>query len=454
MKRMLALVLTVFMLFSLVGCGEKQGDSDKRTDGADVTEELINNEAESNEGLETPDKIGFFDPEFDYSQYPTYKVVYMNAMNDAISMEYDATYAVWAEKMNIDYTPLWCPVSGSVDEFLSGIQTFADQGYDGIIVSPDVTVYERVIEVIEENNMKFFPSLGQARDYTGDNRLLAPSSGYDQDLNGQQTYLRLIQWLDETYPDADWDAGEVGYISVTWSIAPEVHRRTLVQEQLFAEQFPQFGEYDELMTVNPKHFFIADSSSGTGDQTTIQNLVTQIISANSGYKYWLIGSPVDYYSIGAANAVENLNMNDTCCVVSVGGMNMRENFDAGIQNSWRYSYTSAAALFTECPMAALWAIMSGNATFDTLWPEWVDPNDKGDVFDASGNLIEEHFYAKILLRSEWIDFNNYQNYMEWADLYLYGDGEKGLYDYDVQGVSIDDYEILDPLPEYSSAYNN
>ena len=78
----------------------------------------------------------------------------------------------------------------------------------------------------------------------------------------------------------------------------------------------------------------------------------------------------------------------------------------------------------------LWAFMSGQATPDTIYPEWVDVNDKGDVIDENGNVVEEHFIPKVLLPVQVITKDNYKQYLEWSDLYAYGPGEKGDYDYE------------------------
>lgn len=440
MKKILTIALALCLIFAMVACGGGGGSSNAPASNAPASNAPASNAPASNapsgggssepasndSGLPVPAKIGYFDRDFDYTQYPTYKVGFISMMNDNLTLEQDTCYAEWAKKFNINYTPLYAVTSSSMDDFLSTLQTYCDQGFDALLLAPDSTAYNRVVEVCAENDIWWFSHLSAARDYTGNERLMAPMSGYDQRVMGQDAAYKLLEWKEEAFPDVAWD--DVAYICCTWSIAPEVHLRSYEQERIWSENNPAFGDWSEQMTENPKNFFIADAASGNSDQATIQNLVTQIVSSNAPFKVYLISGCIDFWAIGAANAIENLGLNDISCVVSAGGSNMREYCDAGIVNAWRYAYYGPSATFTEFPMAALWAYCAGLATPETIWPEWVDPNDKGDVKDENGNVTEEHNFAKMDISSYWMSHDNYQELVEWADLYLFGDGD-GLYDY-------------------------
>ena len=449
MKKILTIALALCLIFAMVACGGGGGSSNTPASNAPASNSPSGGgssaaPAESSDnGAAVPSKIGYFDRDFDYTQYPKYKVGFISLLNDNLTLEQDTCYQEWAKKFNINYTPLFAVTSQSMDDFLSTLQTYCDQGYEALLLQPSATAYNRVVEVCEENQIWWFSHLSAARDYASSERLMAPMSGYDQRIMGQDAAYKLLEWKEETYPDVAWD--DVAYICCTWSIAPEVHLRSYEQERIWSENNPAFGEWSEQMTVNPKNFFLCDAASGNSDQATIQNLVTQTISANPNYKVYLCSGCIDYWAIGAANAIENLGLNDISCVVSAGGSNMREYLDAGIHNAWRFAYYGPSATFTEFPMAALWAYCAGLATPETIWPEWVDPNDKGDVKDENGNVKEEHNFAKMSLTSYWMSADNYQDLVEWADYYLFGDGD-GLYDY----PKVNDITLFDPYgtPNY------
>lgn len=451
MKKYLAILLALCLVFSLVACGADKGDTAKTDTKTETkTEEkksdapkAADDGAAEDTGLPQPARLGYFDVNFDYNTHPTYKVGFISTMNDFLTLEFDASYAVWASRMNINYTNLYCTGS-NFDDFLSTVQTYCDQGYDGLLLTPDSTAYARIVEVCDDNEMPFFACLGAARDYTGDGRLYRPSSGYEAHDIGAANYKQLVQWKEENYPDVDWN--DVGYIVMTWSIAPEIQVRSNVQEEMWAADHPEFGEYNELLNENPKNFWQADSASGNADTQTCQNLTTQICSANPQIKVWLISGCVDTYAMGCDAAIQNLGLVDQTCITCTGGAALREQWDNGVQSAWRYAYSGAVGIFTEIPMNCLWAYMAGFATPDTIYPEWVDMKDKGDKFDKDGNLVEEHFYAKVLLASEFVGFDDYQNYLEWGDLYQFGEGVEGTYHYEPVH-DLDAYYPYLPYPE-------
>lgn len=380
-------------------------------------------------GASFPAEAGFFDPNFDYTQYKTYKVGYLIPAPNFLYDEFDKAFADWAKRMNINYTGMWAPSASNADEYLSGLQTYIDQGYDGLLLDPDSALYPRIVEILNDNpDVKWMSCMGQARNYSGDNRLYGPNVGFDNIYFGRQFAEKLFEWKDKTWPDVPYE--KVGFISLDFSLSPQVHERALGAEMSWAEKNPSFGAYDPAVDVNPKNYWIADVATGNMDQTTAQNLATQILSSPGDIEVWLIASAVDDYSMGAANAAENLHMTDKVCTVCSGGSNLVVQMDNGQETSWRYALFTAQSIYAEPIIGALWAFMSGQATFDTLWPDWANPSDKGDVLDESGKATETHNYACLMLPTQWIDKENYKSYLEWTDLYAYGPDSDGHYNYE------------------------
>jgi len=258
---------------------------------------------------------------------------------------------------------------------------------------------------------------------------------------------KLEEWRKENYPNVPIE--KVGVISVTFTLSPPINQRTLGAEQRWAELHPEMGAFNPSNDINPKNFIVCDTVSGNMDQTTAQNLVTQILSNPGDIEVWLIACAFDDFAMGAANAAENLGMTDKVCAVAVGGSNLALQWDSGVENAWRYALFTAQSIYAEPIICGLWALMSGQATPDTLWPDWVNAWDKGDVFkltdevdpvygvpyvetDENGEpiVLEEHNYASLLLPTQWLDKETYQTYLEWTDLYAYGPGVEGHYKYE------------------------
>jgi ABC-type sugar transport system substrate-binding protein len=460
MKKAIAIILILALATSLFACS---GGTDTPSSTGGDSESSAGGGQESNQGggqegsgAQWPAEAGYFDSTYDYSQHENFKVGYLIAATSFLYEEFDKAFADWAKRMNITYTGIWAPAGGSADEYLSGIDTFLDQGYDGLILDADPNWYPAIFETLEEAGVPYSCAMGEARDYAAsyfyNNQLvygykLAPYVGFDQISFGYHMVDKLTEWKEAEFPDVPWE--KVGLVSVDYSAAPQLHDRGVGAERRWAELHPEFGAYDPDILVNPKNFFVVDTLSGAPDQTTAQNLVTQVLSNPGDIEVWLIETMFDDIAMGAANAAQNLGMVDTTCVVTIGGSNIIEQWDAGVESAWRYAEFTAQNVYAEPIIASLWAMMAGQATPETLFPEWVPVWDKGDHFalsdevdpifglpyvqvDDSGRAIveEEHSFSTLLLPTFWIDKDNYKPYVEWTDLYAYGPGAEGHYKYE------------------------
>jgi ABC-type sugar transport system substrate-binding protein len=358
---------------------------------------------------------------------------------------FDRSFGIWAERLNIDYTGMWAPTTvNNTDEYLSGLETFIDQGYDGVIIDSDKSIVPRLAEILNASDTSWISGMGFARELQGDKRIYCPAVGFDNWLTGYETANKLGSWKDETWPDVPWE--KVGMICVDYSPFPDPHQRILGAEQWWVDKNPSFGEYNESMSDNPKNFFICDTATAGGSQTDAQNMVTQILSDPGEVEVWLVVSTLDDYSLGAANAAESLGITEKVCAAGYGGNSLVALLDSGKDSSWRYAFFIAQGIYCEPIINALWAFMSGQATPDTLWPEWVNAHDKGDAFNADGSVKEEHSYATLRIPGQWIEKSNYKEFLEWCDLYIYGADSDGDYGYDkVSDLNL--YSSKDTVPD-------
>jgi hypothetical protein len=453
MKKLLAMVLAILMILSVVACGEKSA-GDKGNDGKQTSQPTGET---PKGGVEWPAIPGFFDPTYDYTQQKKFKVGYLVAATSFLYDEFDKAFADWAKRMNINYTGMWAPAAGSADEYLSGIQTLADQGYDGYLLDGDTNLYPRIAEMCDELGVEWISCMGQAREYGNQymlgtklmpGRLIRPHVGFDDNNFGVQMALKLEEWRQATYPDVPLD--KVGFIVVSYSLSPQLHDRYLGAKRTWLELHPELGTYSPDPQNNPPNFYYADMSTATmGDQSAATGLVTQIMSNPKGVEIWLVAAAFDDYAMAAATAAENLGLTEKACAVTAGGSNLIAQWDAGIQNAWRYTFFTAQSIYAEPIIAGLWSMMTGQATAEDLWPDWCMVYDKGDIFeftdevdpvygvpyvvaDADGKpvVIEEHNYAQLRLPTYWLTYENYKEYLEWTDLYAYGPDSEGHYFYE------------------------
>ena len=443
MKKVLALVLTLCMVFALLAaCGDKKDDNNNAPAGN-------SNAPAGDSGKSFPKEIGFFDPDFDYTQYKTFKVAYLIPQAGSFLYdEMDKAFVSWAKRMNIDYKGMFAAADASTEAFLSLIQTHIDQGFDGILLDGIADQMGPALDMAAENNVMLWSVMGMCRDYVypymyGDVQVPGPLQwpfiGFDNTYAGYSSMNKLIEWKDKTWPDVPWD--KVGVICVGFSGFGQLYERVQGAKMRWCEQNPSFGEYLPGPQDNPKNFFLADmSASGAMDQATAGQLVTQILTTPNDMEVWLIPAAMDDMSMGAANAVDMLGLTEKSCSACFGGSSLPVQWDQGVDNCWRYAEFLAQTLYAEPIICALWALMAGQTTPETLWPEWVKPWDKGDIFEFTGEMneyfasnilalgddgkpivTETHNYAQALLPTAWLEYESYQDYLAWTDLYAYGD---------------------------------
>ena len=436
MKKILVILLALLMLVSITACGGKTEEGSKPADSGKADAGKAD-AGKADSGKSVPADLGHYDPNFDYSQYPTKKVAYLGMTAGELWDAYDICYENYCKKMNIEYTHLWAPTQYSAEEFLSGLQTYIDQGYDGFFLEASQN-YPRVAEILDEAGIAWASGIGVARD--ANNNLLRPTFGFDDNAAGKQLVDKLVEWKNETYPDVDMKNVGLMLLDFGWNV--EIHNRILGAEERWAELFPEFGAFNPAPDQNPSNVVIGDIATATNpDQTAAQNLATQFMSNPGDVQVWLVVAPADLYAVGAANAAEMLGVTDKSCVACFGGSAMPSRFDAGIDDAWRFSFFTPQALTCELQTASLWAYMQGLATPDDMYQEWVKNSDKGG---------EGHSIAQVLMPLQFIDKDNYKEYLEWCDLYAYGEGEDGDWAYE----PVTDLNLYSASAEIPEGYND
>lgn len=448
MKKAFIILLALLMLVSLAACGEKtkpepDGPTKTNAPAADAPKKDADPAEDS---AKLPAELGYYDPDFDYTQYPKKRVAFLSMTAGELYDAYDEAYANYCEKMNIEYTHIWAPTQYSAEEYISGLETYIDQGYDGLILEASQN-YPRVSEILDSAGVSWVSGLGVARDANG--ALLRPLFGFDDYGAGKALVDKLLDWKNASFPDVEMSKVGLMLLDFSWNV--EIHNRILGAEDRWAELFPEFGKYDPDTAVNPSNVFIGDIATATNpDQTAAQNLATQFMSNPGGIEVWLVVSPADLYAVGAANAAELMNSTDRVCSACFGGVAMPSRFDAGIEDAWRFAFYTPHALTGETLVSQLWAYMHGLATPDDLYQEWVVSSDKGDKKDANGNVTEEHSVAKVQLPLQFMDKDNYKEYLEWTDLYAYGPGKEGVWNYE----PVTDLSLYSARAEVPEGYNN
>ena len=487
-KKILAILLALCMVLALAACGSDK-PSGGSTQGSSSTPGGSDGsggggaDTGGSSGPKGPKELGFYDRDYDYTQHKKYRIAYMVSGTGVMYDAFNNAFETWCERLNMNYGGMWAPAEASNEAFLSGLESYSDMGYDGLIIDADPNLCSRIAEICNANDILWMMGMSQARDYSqpytifGEysvGPLYCPNVGFNNIAVGRELAEGLIRWKEATYPDVPWD--KVGFISINYSMVPQINERTLGAKQVWAEKNPSFGEYNPDPASPLRNFMIADTASGAFDQQTATNLVTQIISNPPGdIEVWLVSAATWDFAAGTAVVAENMNIVDKVCVTTFGsGASAISLWDASEPTPIKISLETASPVFAESIINGLWAMMAGFATPDTLWPEWVVIWDKGDRYKLSSELdpiyqvpmveisedgkpivLEEHNYASMLLPMIWVDPTNYKEFYGWVDLYDLGPNaaeEDRTYPDFPLGTDINAFNARGTVPDYYKEY--
>ncbi|MDR1589660.1 MAG: hypothetical protein LBS51_05650 [Oscillospiraceae bacterium] len=445
MKKLLALLLVLCMAFSLFACGgggtdtdtsdSPPADSGSPSTSAPPADTGTPDAPPADTGApETPttggstgsdplDQVGFFDRDFDYTQNPRYKFMYVCIGYNDLNADFNSAFEHWSTLANVEYGGYFSAASN--EELLTQLPTLKDQGVDGVLLDPDMTQYEQIAEVCERVGLQWMGCMGQALKFDENMMpagLLHPFVGFDMIALGYMIGERLVQ-----YANDNWGVPleEIGYIGVDMSASFPLHQRVEGSQAAWAAA----GGPAE-------NFFVADVGGDMSVQGA-QNVVESQIALNSHLEYWLITGVIEDFADGAANAIDNVFGNpDNACIATVGGKKLATKWDEGIESAWRFVLDTPTPVYAEALFFALYAFVNGDATPETIWPSWVDHN------PASVPLFGEE-YAQLRLPSVFQDHDNYKRMLTWANLYT----ESSIYPYNEPGVTLNDFPGRGTIPD-------
>jgi ABC-type sugar transport system substrate-binding protein len=365
--------------------------------------------------------IGFYNPAYDYSANPKYKFVYLCI--GYVNPDLNNAFAQWATLANVEYGGYLSTESN--EELLAQLPLIKAQGYDGVLLDPDVTQYEQIAKICDEIGLQWMGCMSQAVSYDKNyvpRGLLHPYVGFSQFESGRLLGAKLIEYAKSNWPNVPLD--EIGFIGVGMSVASSLHQRV---EGSRAAWMSAGG--------SSANFFVADVGYAlniVGGQAAVESVIEQ----NPRFEYWLIVSVVEDLAEGASYAIENaFGYGDNACIGSFGGTVLHMQWDSGMESAWRYALDIPAPLYAEPIFFALYAFVNGDATPETIWPSWIDHN------PASVPYYGET-YAQLMLPVYIYEQSNYKQLLTWVNLYT----RYETYYYNEPGVTIGSYSARATVP--------
>ena len=323
--------------------------------------------------------IGFVDDDVDPFARDSYHIVYYNFAASNLNAQIATSYEQMGPVYN--YTTEFITANGDADTYINNLYTLLLRAPDGIITDIGSEQAPRVAEITREFNVPVVNLFSRTLDSDGHN--LMPTVEMDQFQNG----VSQMQWLFDNYTDY-WDASitldKVTALFMDLGNALDIHLRIAGAEQRWQE------------TLGDQTYYIADCSpSGLSAQSGYDN-ANAIMSAHPEVEYWFIVSSVEDLALGTSRAVEALGLEDRVLISSSGFNILPQEWDNGYEGVWVVCCAIPAFLYAATALMGLLALVDGRATPETLWSDFIGPDDYAARLMIGPVMVDKPNYIQFL----------------------------------------------------------
>ena len=395
MKKTVAIVLVLLMVFTLFACNKTETESP--TSSAPASSETASDEPDSAEPsaeapadtADTDAADGYVIPAVDFKA-PTdpfsrdpYKIVNLNIFQTPFGAFMDECYTQLGEKLNYTYTTL--SSNADIDNFMTNIETCAIQDYDGMIIQGDFTTQDRIFEIVEENDIKFIPGLSPFVD--ADNNYVMSSVVMDSyDLGGDALQFMVDNF--GKYADGSIDMSEIGFITITFSTVTDLNARVDGALARYSELYPDLVE---------TNFFANDTVNAGVNAITAQaayDTVAPTVSGHPEMKGWIVFGAVEDFAAGASRALEDLEKQGVAIVTSCAATTLISEWENGYEGVWVAGIDTPPIQWADATINGLLAIIDGTATPETLWENLREAGQTYTVIKLPYTVVEKDFYQE------------------------------------------------------------
>ena len=286
---------------------------------------------------------------------------------------------------HFNYTLEESYADGDVDKFMTLLETYALNDFDGFILNPDNNVYPRTKELCDELGIPYIFVLSPYKDADGNN--MVPAVGENDYNDG----TAVINWLLDSYEGrfGAVDPADIGVIGLYWSTNIPMTQRVNAAEDVWTEKYPQYAD----------HFFYVDTAAQTppvSQEAAYNEISTFITSHGSEYKYWLIASAAGLFANGASRAIESLGLDANTMICSIGIEELINQWNAGYDGCWAGCVAIDSELYGLPMISGLLALMDKRAGQETLWSDLKTGNDQAAYFIVDATVMTRDVYKDYL----------------------------------------------------------
>jgi ABC-type sugar transport system substrate-binding protein len=394
MKKALALFLALIMALSLFACAETPA----ATSSSPVTEEspLVTTTPSTQPTAASPSAsaaaasvgVGLHPDEVDHYARDPYKIVYIVCRWAAPNALLNDKFEEWGTIMNFQYESF--NAQNDMDQWLTSLETYASQGYNGFILDFDNTVSDRVFEVCNEQKLNWITAVNPCQD--SDGNMKWPGVSLDSYALGEM----MLQWLNDNYSKY-WntiDTSSLGMVAITNSNMPDLLKRGKGATDMFGKLYPELAE---------KNCYTIDTA-GIGITADVgYDMTAAVISAHPQIQHWFITSCMESLAEGAARATESMSKQDSTLITCIDASTLMSEWDSGYTGCWVSAFHTSPVYKSEPIICGLIAMIDGRATPETLW---------------SDKIAEGQKYADFVMTPEVVTVDNYKECVAKADEYM------------------------------------
>ncbi len=322
--------------------------------------------------------VGYITDDVDHHARETYDLALIGTSSNAATTNTYNGFVQFSNYFNFNIEQAYS--EGDNDKYVTMMETYALQGKDGFVLSPDNNVFERIKEVADELEVPYIFILTPY--YAEDGKNLVPCVGEDDGNDGSI----VMNWLLDNYQDrlGDIDLDKVGVMGIQFSVVYAFQQRVQSSFDVWRELYPD--REDQLYVVDTA------AQDNPISQEAAYNEVTAMISAHPEIEYWIISAAAGLYANGAARACEALGIDDKVIMCSIGIEELINEWNAGYDGCWAACVSTKPNIYSMPMIAGILALVDGRATPETLWEEVRAPGDPTTYFIVDVTVITKDSY--------------------------------------------------------------
>lgn len=330
--------------------------------------------------------FGFFNPTLDYSKMnlKQYKFAFLSFAWDEMTQRMQNNFESWAKQYGSICTGT--SADSDMDRFLSNVELYCTQDYDGLLLNVFTDQMDRVAEICAENDMPWFSVSEIPRGISG--TLYGPYVITNGVNWGYDLIKQEIEYMQENVKDFDLSKTMIVCMSLT--TIKEFEDRSAGCTKAAQELAPA------------AKFEVADGvAEGGYDANTGYNMAATRFTANPDVKFWIYAPVFDNFTAGVLRFCEEKKLEDTAILASLGGDQLVPLLKEGTNGAWKFSLNGDLSIRWNPCFNVLYAKVAGWCDYEDLWPDIPrEGNDK---------------YAGIQVAWARIDKDTYNDYLAWCD---------------------------------------